>query len=115
MSGTSLLLGVVEFQNFEVPSGINFGGSQRLAIHNLSDGTRVIDALGRDDADISFSGIFSGSDATLRARALDEMRASGLVYPLTWDVLLYSVIIKRFEADYKTGWWIPSYDVRCTM
>lgn len=97
-----------------MPARINFGGTQRLAIHYLSDGTKVIDALGRDDADISFSGSFSGPDATLRARVLDEMRVSGEIYPLCWDVFLYSVVIRRFEADYRTGWWIP-YRMTCAV
>ncbi len=112
--GTALILGGVEFRDYEIPAAINFGGRQRLVVHNLSNGTRVIDALGRDDSDISFAGIFSGSDATLRARLLDEMRASGVLFPLTWDVFLYSVVIKRFEADYRTGWWIP-YRVVCSV
>jgi len=61
-----------------------------------------------------FSGIFSGADATLRARSIDEMRVSGLPMPLTWDVFFYSVIIKKFEADYRSGWWIP-YRIICTI
>jgi hypothetical protein len=114
MSDVALLLGSIVFQNFEVPANINIGGAQRLAIHRLLGGTRVIDALGRDDSDISFSGTFSGSDATLRARSLDEMRSLGLPMPLTWDVFLYSVIIKNFEADYRSGWWVP-YHLTCAV
>lgn len=114
MSGVTLFLGPVKFENFELPGAINFGGSQRLTVHNLYGGARVIDSLGREDTDLSFSGVFSGSNATLRARLLDEMRVSGLVYPLTWDVFLYSVIIKRFKADYRAGWWIP-YQITCAV
>jgi hypothetical protein len=114
MGSTTLLLGPVVFQDFEVPGGINFGGTQRLAIHRLPGGVRVIDALGRDDADISFSGIFSGDNATLRARLLDEMRAEGLLLPLPWDVFYYSVIISSFKADYCTSNWIP-YTVTCSV
>jgi len=109
-----LVLGPVVFQDFEVPSGILFGGSQRLAVHRLPGGTRVIDALGRDDARISFSGYFSGSDATLRARTLDELRATGIVLPMTWDVFYYSVLISELTADYQNGWWIP-YRITCTV
>ena len=114
MSKVALLLGPIAFQDFEVPASINIGGVQRLAIHRLLGGTRVIDALGGDDSDISFSGTFSGSDATLRARSLDEMRAAGLPMPLTWDVFFYSVIVNKFEADYRTGWWIP-YQMTCAV
>jgi hypothetical protein len=74
----------------------------------------VIDALGRDDAQISFAGIFTGADATLRARSLDELRVAGIALPLTWDVLFYTVLISDFHADYRSGWWIP-YRITCTV
>ena len=114
MSDVALLLGPIVFQDFEIPAGINFGGRQRLALHRLPGGSRVIDALGRDDAQISFSGIFTGSDATLRARSLDELRVAGIALPLTWDVLFYTVLIAEFRADYRNGWWIP-YRIVCTV
>lgn len=114
MAEVALLLGPIVFQDFEIPSAINFGGRQRLALHRLPGGSRVIDALGRDDAQISFSGIFTGSDATMRARSLDELRVAGVALPLTWDVLFYTVLISDFWADYRTGWWIP-YRIACTV
>lgn len=114
MSNVGLLLGSVSFRSFEVPATINVGGTQQLAVHRLLGGIRVIDALGRDDSDISFDGIFSGPEATLRAQLIDEMRVSGLPVPLTWDVFFYSVIVKRFEAQYRSGWWIP-YRITCAV
>jgi len=83
-------------------------------MHRLPGGVRVIDALGRDDADIVFSGIFCGNDATLRARLLDEMRASGALLPMTWDVFFYTVVIAQFQANYSTKNWIP-YRIVCTV
>jgi hypothetical protein len=114
MADTVLLLGPVVFQEFEIPPSINFGGRQRLALHRLPGGARIIDALGRDDAQITFSGIFSGSDATLRARILDELRASGMPLPLTWDVFFYTVMLSEFRAEYRNSWWIP-YRITCTV
>ncbi len=114
MSDIVLLLGPIAFRDFELPAGITFGGAQRLAIHRLPGGTRVIDALGRDDANLTFAGIFTGSDATLRARAVDELRSLGLPLPLTWDVFFYSVIIDSFQADYRNSNWIP-YRISCSV
>ena len=114
MPHTILLLGPIVFQDFEVPEKVNFGGTQRLAIHQLPGGARVIDSLGRDDADISFTGIFSGADATLRARGVDELRALGMVLPLTWDVFTYSVVIREFTAQYERAGWIP-FRITCTV
>jgi hypothetical protein len=114
MSEVALLLGPIAFQDFEIPCGVNFGGRQRLAVHRLPTGSRVIDTLGRDDAEIYFSGIFTGSEATLRARAIDVLRVAGMALPLTWDVFFYTVLISEFCADYRSGSWIP-YFIRCTV
>jgi len=114
MSDTLLLLGPVAFRDFEIPERVRFGGAQRLAVHRLPGGARVIDALGRDDAALSWEGIFSGADATDRARLLDLLRAEGGLLALTWDVFFYTVVIASFEADYRHGWWIP-YRIACTV
>ena len=70
MSDVALVLGPVLFREFEVPARINFGGRQRVVVHALPGGARVIDVLGRDDAQISFAGIFSGIELRLCAPAL---------------------------------------------
>lgn len=86
MPDVVLVLGPVAFADFEIPERIAFGGTQRLAVHKLPGGLRVIDALGRDDRELTWSGIFAGPDATARSRLLDLLRARGAVLPLTWDV-----------------------------
>jgi hypothetical protein len=114
MSDFSLTLGPVAFAGFELPSSITLGGRQRLAIHRLPGGLRIIDALGPDPADIAFSGIFTGPDAADRARLLDVLRVAGATLPLAWDAFLYTVIIEHFEADYRSPWWIP-YRLSCSV
>jgi hypothetical protein len=114
MSEAALLLGPILFQNFEMPERIHWGGAQRLSVHRLASGARVIDALGRDDADITWCGVFSGEDATVRARALDFMRVNGAVWPLTWNWYFYSVLIADFQADYVRQNWIP-YRIACRV
>ena len=114
MSDFSLTLGPVAFVGFELPSSITLGGRQRLAIHKLPGGLRIIDALGPDPADLAWSGIFSGPDAAERARILDALRVAGLQLLLAWDAFLYTVIIESFEADYRSPWWIP-YRLTCAV
>jgi hypothetical protein len=114
MSGIVLVLGPVAFQDFEVPSGINFGGRQLLAVHRLTDGRRVVDCIGADESEISFSGAFSGADATLRARMLNSLRVAGGELNLTWDVFFYTVVLSRLDADYQNPVWIP-YRISCTV
>lgn len=114
MSDIVLVLGPVAFADFEIPEQIRFGGNQRLAVHQLPGGRRVIDALGRDDREICWSGAFTGEDATARARLLDALRVHGRPLALTWDVFFYSVAIASFDVDYCKNWWIP-YRIACTV
>ena len=109
-----VLLGPILLQGFEIPQHITWGGRQKLAVHSLPGGERVIDSLGRDDIDLSWSGIFTGPSAGARARALDRMRADGLVWPLTWSTYFYSVVIKSLTLDYARSSWLP-YQISCTV
>ncbi len=113
MSDT-LLLGPVTFHGFELPARISFGGAQRLAVHRLPGGARVIDAMGPDEAPIVWSGAFAGADAADRARLLDLLRAGGLPLPLAWDAFAYLVVIARFEAQYEHPNWVP-YRIECMV
>ena len=114
MSDFSLTLGPVAFAGFELPSSITLGGKQRLAIHKLPGGIRIIDAMGPDPADLGWSGIFTGPDAADRARILDTLRIAGLQLLLSWDAFLYTVVVENFEADYRSPWWIP-YRLSCAV
>ncbi len=114
MSNIALLLGPVLFQGFEVPERIGFGGRQRMAVHDLPGGARVIDALGRDDTPVVFGGVLSGPDASLRAHEIDLLRAQGAPLPLTWDSYFYTVVIADFRATYTRANWIP-YRIVCTV
>lgn len=109
-----LLIGPVLLQGFELPDHISWGGAQRLIVHRLPGGGRVIDSLGRDDADITWTGVFTGADAGLRARLIDVMRAGGRPWPLTWSSFFYSVVIKNFDVDYRKENWLP-YRLTCTV
>lgn len=114
MSGTRLVLGPVAFRDFEVPERITFGGTQKLAVHELPGGGRVIDAMGAQSADLVWSGVFSGADASERVRLLDSLRLLAAEVALSWDVFTYTVIIERLEAEYSSPWWIP-YHLTCKV
>lgn len=113
MSGT-LWLGPLSLQGFELPQSIAWGGRQRMAVHRLPGGKRVIDAMGRDDSQIAWQGVFAGPDAAMRARLLDLVRAEGSVWPLSWAGFFYSVVISSFQADFARDNWIP-YRIACTV
>jgi hypothetical protein len=104
----------VVFEQFEVPEEINFGGWQRIAVHRLAGGGRIIDALGPDEPEICFAGVFSGPNSVLRARSVDVLRRTGEPIPLIWDSFYYTVLVRQFGATYTSATWIP-YSVSCAV
>lgn len=96
MTTDILLLGAVEFTGFGAPADMPFGGRHAMAIHKLPGGQRVIDTLGPDDADYSWSGEFFGNDAYTKALTLDGMRRAGRPVPLIFGGQFYLVVISEF-------------------
>jgi hypothetical protein len=109
-----LTLGAVTFANFEIPEKINFGGTQALSVKQLVGGQRIIDAMGRVDDDISWSGLFFGATATQRAQFLDQMRCLGAAIPLTFANFSFQVIIKDFKCSFERTYQMP-YSITCTV
>jgi hypothetical protein len=110
----SLVLGGIVFKDYEIPAKVNFGGEQKLAVHKLLGGARVVDAMGPDDCDMSWHGRFQGENATGRARALDALRVSGAQVPLVFGAFFYLVVVSRVECEYERSYQIP-YSVTCTV
>jgi len=108
------VLGPVAFAGYEVPERITLGGRQRLAVHTLPGGRRVVDAMGPDDKTLAWSGVISGPHAAERVRQLDRLRRAGLALPLGWDGWRFTVVIASFEADSANPWWVP-YRIECAV
>jgi hypothetical protein len=102
------------FTDAEVPAGISFGGQQMLHTNRLVGGRRIIDAMGPDDAPLSWSALFLFQSALPRARFLDTLRRQGAKCTLSWDELRYTVIISDFHADYRKPYRIP-YSITMTV
>lgn len=107
-------LGDFVFQGWEVPESITWGGSQMLSVHKLPGGDRVIDAMGRDDDDIAWSGIFLSADASDRADELDQLRVAGEELELIFAGRNYSVVVSHFKADQRKVNHVP-YTISCTV
>ncbi len=114
-TGGSVSLGPVVFTGFEVPSRINFGGTQQLVIHKFPGGTRIIDSLGDDPAAPEWKGTFTGALAAARARQVNALRLAAQPVPLSFGPFTAQVVIKRFAASYeRNGFWIP-YSIACEV
>lgn len=111
---TVVSLGGFEFQTFEVPERLPFGGEQALVVHKLIGGTRIVDAMGRDDREIAWSGMFLGKDADSRANELDAMRIAGKPLTLTWGSKSFVVVIASFTPIYANFHEIP-YGISCEV
>lgn len=111
---TIVALGDFEFAQAEVPGSIPFGGTQRTAVHQLVGGKRVIDAMGRSDRDLTWSGWFLGANALNRAQYLDGLRVAGKALTLTWSQFSYQVLIVDYVANFERFYKIP-YTVTCQV
>lgn len=111
----TLTLGGVSFDGFSTPPKMPFGGKQTMVVHKLPGGSRVIDTLGPDEANISWDGFFWGNNAYSTALTLDAMRAAGQVLPLTFGGQFRSVIIESFTPQIRRiPVWID-YSISCMV
>jgi len=95
------------FARFEIPEHIPFGGEQRLTVHELVGGQRVIDAMGAAPAPIEWSGIFVGGKALERARYIDSLRRAGAPLRLAWSELAFEGVIRSFHCEFKLWHRLP--------
>jgi len=109
-----LTLGPLLFSDFEVPDSSNFGGEQMLVVRKLVGGDRVIDAMGRDDDDIRWSGRFRGDQAETRAALADSLRVDGQPITSAWSSRRYLVVVRDFKAQFQQPFEIP-YSIVCTV
>lgn len=107
-----LTIGPFVFEDLEIPESISINKKQRTTIYRTGDGTSLIDVLGEDYQEISFSGIFSGRRAAARLRQLDLLRAQGIALQLTWETETVVATIHALKVIYKSSMWI-SYSIKC--
>jgi hypothetical protein len=110
-----LKLGGISFGQFSTPEEMMGGGNQAMVVHKLPGGNRVIDTLGPDEANITWSGFFFGNNAYANALALDGMRAAGQVLALTWGGQYRSVIIDNFVYRVRRMPVWVKYAISCTV
>lgn len=110
----SVVLGDFVFRDWEIPEKISWGGAQKVNVHKLVGGDRVIDSMGPDHADLTWSAAFLSDDATERAYTIDKMRKDGQVRPFTFGGRFYNVVVSNFSAEQRMLSWIP-YTITLTV
>ena len=110
----TLSLGDLIFSRYEIPSHISFGGDQVLAVQELVGGARIVDAMGRSDKPLEWSGVFFGDNATERANYLNFLRIDGSKRTLKWGRYSYQVVVKSVTLDFQRTYQIP-YTISCVV
>ncbi len=98
---TRLIVGDVEFTGLEVPESVAVGAKQKLVVHKLVGGRRVVDVLGLDYKNIGWSGWMTGATAGDRVTELEALRDAGQPLTFNMDGYYFSVIIEEFEARFE--------------
>jgi len=114
MGNSFLRLGSFSFEGLESPEKIAVQSRQRLSVHHLGSGSSVTDSIGSDCETVSFSGVFSGSNATARSQLIDFLRQQGGPLRLVWGSFALDVIISRFQLSFTSDYWIP-YRLLCSV
>jgi hypothetical protein len=114
MTDVALALGDFNFARFEVPESIAFGGEQKLNVHELVGGKRIIDAMGETPRALEWSGWFVGPNGLGRARYIDGLRKAGKAIKLTWSELAFTVVIHSFECTFQRFYRLP-YRITCEV
>lgn len=107
-------LGPVQLQGIEIPERIPLGGEQAINVIKLPGGQRVVQVMGRDDKDLTWSGYLEGPSAESRMNLLDSLRQSGQQIQLTFGQQSFSVVVKSFDPSYERTNWIP-YTITCLV
>lgn len=112
-----LILGDITFQNYDYapPNRMPFGGEQAMIVHKLPGGSRVIDTLGPDEADIGWEGFFLSPNAMFWCQRLDAMRGAGQVVTLTYAGMSRQVVVKTFRAHIRRYPNWVEYQICCTV
>lgn len=98
---TRLIVGDVEFTGLEVPESVTIGAKQQLVVHKLVGGKRIVDVLGVDYDNLSWSGWMTGSTAGDRVTALETLRDVGAPLAFSIDGYYFNVIIQSFNQRFE--------------
>lgn len=110
----SVSIGEIILEDWEIPEKVSWGGQQRMTVHKLIGGTRFIDVMGEDNAEVSWSGRFLSPDAAFRADQLDLLRKSGMLIDVVFAGRYYSAVISSFIAEQLTQFHI-TYQISFTI
>lgn len=114
MADGSVVLGGFVFFDHEIPNTLPFGGTQEYKKQVMVGGQTVVNAMGPNPDDISWSGRFRGAAAILRAEAVKAMMDAGAQVTLTWLGISRTVLITKFSPTTDKFYEVP-YRITCCV
>ncbi len=115
MASDQLILGPLVFDSWSTPERMPFGGRQLTQVHQFPGGSRVVDILGPEERNITWTGTFWGASAYENALALNGLRQAGSVLPLSFAGQFYMVVIAEANIDIRRLPQYATYSVNCLV
>ena len=110
-----VIIGSFVLDGWAAPPAMCGGGHHAMAVHKLPGGSRVIDTLGPDDADITIAGQLYDANAHRTCLALDAMRAAGTQVPLIWGGQFFMVVVVEFRYIVRRYPHLIDYAITCMV
>ena len=111
-SSAPVVIGSVTLTGAEVPDLLRIGGQQRLVVHQLLGGSRVVDATGNDPSRLTLNGRFLGVNALRRAQALEALRVAGKSLTFSGAGISAQVKIAEYSYDYTLKGAVIPYSIQ---
>jgi hypothetical protein len=108
-----VVLAGLALQAFEIPEVITAGTRQQMAVHRLPGGARVIDCMGADRDQITWSGVLLGAGCGARSRQIELLAGSGKQVSLVWQDNVSTVVVDRYSGSHRFG--RVDYSISCTL
>jgi hypothetical protein len=96
----TLTIGGVAFLSEEHPSELEFPLAQVLAVHVNVGGSRVLQELGPNPEDVTWTGLLFAGNVSDRLAALKAMQVAAQPVTLSYLDQSYSVLIRKFTPKY---------------
>lgn len=112
-SSAPLSLGDLDFANFSTPTKVSYGVTQRHKVHELPGGDRVVDALGPAYKDITWRGLYVGTDRDQDREALQNIVIAGDPVTLAWGANNFDVLCVEGALDDHDGY--TDYSITCVV
>ncbi len=114
MAQPGITLDGIAFHWTANPEQVKFGLKEQIVIHKMIGGARILDMLGDDPEDITWSAFFLGPNAVDLAQQLYALQQTKTLLNLTFGLYNATVVISQLDLVYKKAFWVD-YSITCIV